>query len=237
MPFGACKQALCQRTPMVALLVAGCAWAAAARPPAPQLKAELARILADPRYQQAPLTWWQRLLGRLLERLLQWLDGLGSNFSALYAAWPALYWAIVGLLGLVLVALLYHLGVTIGNAFVERKPRQAAPSQAPAPDPEALRARAQELAAAGNWPEAFRVLYEALLRRLDRRDLLRWDPSRTNWETVAALQGRPELADIMKELAPRLDGVLYASLPLSSEEFAHCRELVERAWNEGGQTA
>lgn len=214
-----------------------CTWAAVTRPPASQLKADLARILADPKYRQPQPSWLQRLVARILQDLLRWLDQLGGGFSALHAAWPALYWAIVILFLFVLVALLYHIAVTIGNAFAERKPRQAPVSHAAAPDPEALRARAWELADAGKLTEALRVLYEALLRRLDRRNLLRFDASRTNWETARALQDRPALALIMEELARRLDGALYGSLPVAPEDFARCRELAERVWGEEGPVA
>lgn len=209
-----------------------CAWAVVPRPPAQQLKADLARILAGPEYQQPGLTWQEKLLAHIMK----WLaDNLGMSLSALHQAWPGLYWAIVGLLVLVLLLVLYHIAMTIGRAFTERRPRQPAPPRTPAPDPEALRSRALELAAAGELTEALRVLYEALLRRLDRQDVLRFDGSRTNWETADALRGRPALAPVMEDLASRLDGVLYASLPVAPEDFAHCRGLVERAWGEGGQ--
>jgi hypothetical protein len=209
--------------------VAVAAWAAQ-RPAPERLRSELGRILAQPEYQQASVPWLAELIRRFLE---WWLRDWGPGWSALHEAWPVLYWAIVAILCVALVALLYHIVMTIGMAFTDR-PRTRSKAQVMRfASPDELRHRALSLAADGRYGEAVRALYEALIRLLDLQGVLRYDSARTNWEYLEALGKAPALAAEIRPLTLRLDGVLYGGATADEAEFTACRELVDRAWASG----
>jgi len=211
----------------VALAGLACIAWAVSRPAPGALRRDIEAILAQPEYQMANPAW----LTGLIRRFLQWLSQfLAPRISALSEAWPGLKWAIVVLLSLLLVALVYHILVTIVYAFRERKPAAHPAFSRRALSPDELRAQAQELRRRGSLLEALTLLHEALVRLLDRADLLRHDPSRTNWEYADALEKTPDLHRDMRALALRLDNVWYAGAQPVEGEYEACEGIVDAMW-------
>ena len=80
--------------------------------------------------------------------------------------------------------------------------------------PDELRARALRFAEAGDFREALRHLYIALLLNLDARGVWRYDARRTNWEHIAALQretGKSTLVAPLSSITRRFDRVRYGN--------------------------
>lgn len=216
---------LCLLLPLAAPSASG-----AERPPPEALRADLADILAGPEYHQPEASWLREMLRKALAWLRDqlrgwWLPGV----DRLREAWPALYWAIVAVLAVLLGLLVWHIGLTLSLAFRERKrPAHAPPVGARAPDPDALLAQAAQLARRGRYREAVVLLHESLLHFLDRRGVVRFDPSRTNWELAGAAPA-PALRDELTALAARLDALLYGAADADAEEYRRCAEIAARA--------
>lgn len=212
------------------LTVAACSASGAERPPPEKLRADLADILARPEYHRPEASWLREMLRKALAWLRdqfegRWLPGV----DRLREAWPALYWAIVAVLAVLLGLLVWHIGLALSLAFRERKrPAQAQAATAHAPDPEALRDQAAQLAREGRHREAILLLHEALLHFLDRRDVVRFDPSRTNWE-LAGAAAAPALRAELTGLADRLDALLYGAAAADADEYHRCAEMAARA--------
>lgn len=217
-------------TVIAATATAMAAVGAVARPSAEWLRSELARILAGPEYHQPELTWLRNILRRVLEWLGHLLGGWSPAVSRLLESRPVLYWAVVTALVVLLALLLYHIGLTLVQTLRGPKRPKTPAVRAPVVLPEALRERAARLSREGRYGEAVRLLYEALLRQLDRGSLLRYDSSRTNREHLAALGERDDLTREMRPLTDLMDSILYGGRTPGAPEYGTCVELVERAW-------
>ncbi|NSW57167.1 MAG: DUF4129 domain-containing protein [Armatimonadetes bacterium] len=214
------------RPPILVLLICALCVAAGSRPAAEWLHREIEAILAQPEYRRGV---------PLIQKLLEWIDELlrswwGDEVFALKEAWPGLYWGIVALLIVALALLLAHILITIRNAF-----REGVVTRAPAPrgrsaDPAQLREQARRLASAGRLHEAVHLLFEAVVRQLDRAGALRYDPASTNWEYVAALGDHPTIRSELQELARELDVVWYGGVPLDGDRFEECAAKLDRVW-------
>lgn len=223
-----------RRVAALALIVAAGAALAAAVPPRPApaaLHQALASILAKPEYQPAAPSRMQRLAERLAERLSRLVLVWGPAATTLMDAWPILYWALVCLLILAAVLLVYHICITLRLMFGERQVRQRSVVVAAVADPEDLLGRAADLARRGRYAEAIAALHAALVRFLDRRGILRFDSSRTNWEVLDAVQARPQLRAEMEPLTRQLDPILYGSASTTQDDYRVCEDHVHRAWD------
>jgi len=105
--------------------------------------------------------------------------------------------------------------------------------------PDELTERARAWAAQGNFREALRHLYIALLLNLDQRGVWRYDARRTNWEHIAALRrGVPmqstlvaadsPLVEPLSDLTRRFDRVRYGDAPCSSDDWTRFLHDVEQ---------
>lgn len=202
----------------------------AERPPPETLRADLAEILARPEYQQPETSWLRERLGEALAWLRERLEGRWlPGVERLRAAWPALYWGIVVMLALLLGLLVWHIALTLSLSFKERKPSIGAPAAATdAADPEALRAQAAQLARQGRYREAILLMHASLLHFLDRRDVVRFDASRTNWE-LAGAASTPALRAELTGLAARVDALLYGGASADADEYGRCADMAARA--------
>lgn len=206
------------------------------RPPAPLIRQQVADILSQPEYQYEYPKWLQRLRDRAIEllvRLLQWLR-LGEIARDLYATWPVLYWAIAGLLAAAVLALLYHIFITIKGAFGRPRRRQSAtqPSPLPLTSPAALRRQARQLARAGDWAGALRKLYQACLRYLDQQGYLYYHPATTNGEYLQQVDEHPGLTACLQPITRAMDRVCYAHIGLGHSTYQHLDTLAQRLWQE-----
>ena len=90
--------------------------------------------------------------------------------------------------------------------------------------PDELGDRATQFAHNGNYREALRHRYIALLLRLDGRGVWRYDTRRTNWEHIAALrrgaaQNSAAIVAPLSDLTRRFDRVRYGSAPCDAQDW------------------
>jgi hypothetical protein len=110
------------------------------------------------------------------------------------------------------------------------EPEDAAP--APHEQPVAvLWRRAEELARGGNFLEAVRYLYLAVLSLLHRQRLLRYEPTRTNGEYVQqvrlAPEAPPELHVPFQQLTALFELKWYGERDCPAGDYEACRALAE----------
>jgi len=217
----------------------------AALAPAPRvdrarLRAVLARAVpAAGAGRRLPLQW----LGKLLGRLMSWLEKLLSRLPRRWGSAPRLlFWVIVGLAGAVLAA---ALGLAIRAIFGRfsrgaRAPRPSVEVGRPwaPPDADAVLDRARQAAAAGSYREAIRHLYLALLLKLDLAGLLSYQPSRTNWEYLRALRasGRLPTGEVTS-LTGIFDRKWYGGESAAASDYRHCEQLFGRVLSQASAAA
>jgi hypothetical protein len=89
---------------------------------------------------------------------------------------------------------------------------------------------AQQLAAAGQWAEAVRLLYLSALYALDERSLLHVETSLTNREHARELRRtHPEAAQTFTDIVDSYDRLRYGAYPVSELTFTELSGLVARA--------
>ena len=202
-----------------------------------QLRSLIDEILSSPGYEvNPPLSWLiERWIIQQLHRAVDAMSRL-SQIGPLANLPQWAWWAIVGLSVVLLVLIIGHLVMSIRGLMQEPRRRRAEERAAGTPrTPEAALREAEAAAAAGQFALALRRLYEAALLRLDRLELLRYDPSRTNWENLrGATADHPGLRAALAPLTVAVDGCLYGDQPATRDLFDDCRELVRRLWRPGG---
>jgi hypothetical protein len=91
--------------------------------------------------------------------------------------------------------------------------------------------QAEELARAGQYLEAVRAVYLAVLSLLHRQQLLRYEPTRTNGEYVRivklAPQAPPSVVGPFEELTNRFELKWYGERTCEAGDFQACRGLGE----------
>ena len=99
--------------------------------------------------------------------------------------------------------------------------------------------RAEELAGAGNFLEAVRHLYLAVLSLLHRQRLLRYEPTRTNGEYVQqvrlAPEAPPDLHVPFEQLTTRFDIKWYGERDCPAGDYETCRALAEEIRSQVGR--
>ena len=118
-----------------------------------------------------------------------------------------------------LAAIGYMVWRAVGGRIGKKRKKQGAFAFSPedaellALPPDELRERAMRFANEGNFREALRHLYIALLLNLDARGVWRYDARRTNWEHIASLrdQGKGALVAPLADITRRFDRVRYGN--------------------------
>jgi hypothetical protein len=210
---------------------------AATRPAAPALDPDragrvLRGVLSRPEYQDRVEK--PSLEERIVQWIVDWLRRLFPQRSRAVAADDRAARAMLA----VVVLLLAMLIARVLQLVLPELRRRRAPEAEERPEgevwvprePEALLAEAEREAAAGRFREAMRLLYLALVARLDRAGVLPEDRSRTHGELLRALRqaGHDPLS---RELAPvtrRLDERLYGGRTATAEDWQFCRSTHEQ---------
>ncbi|MGQ0506400.1 MAG: DUF4129 domain-containing protein [Myxococcaceae bacterium] len=91
--------------------------------------------------------------------------------------------------------------------------------------PEGWAQWADELAARGQFREAVRGLYLALLARLHHDGAIDYDPALSNWDYFRQFRGGRERLTPFRELTYRFDFTYYGNLGVSAEGYATFRQL------------
>lgn len=222
---------LTQMAGIAALSAAGVA-AAAGRPSAPELRQMLDEILASGYQLKAPL---QVRLQEWLMRGLRWLsERLGSLSEAGPLADLPLWmnWVIFGVCMVLLGLLLAHMALTLRGVLAEGRTGDGERRErAQTTNPRSLMDAAEEAFRRGEHDAAVRLLYRAVLLRLDRLGLLNHDPARTNWENVLALHSSAdELRDAMTGLARVMDDCVYGGGRASAQTWERARDWADILW-------
>jgi hypothetical protein len=158
-----------------------------------------------------PLHW----LHDLWMRFREWLDRFSTQHPL---GAKILFWAAL----VALVALLFHIGLTVWRIYraTVQGPGAAAPGAAPALlDGRGHLERAETLARAGRYTEALAHRFLALLLELDRADALTFHPSKTPAEYVReARLGEPGRATLAG-LVSRLYHHVFGAEPLNEQGY------------------
>ncbi|WP_224369393.1 DUF4129 domain-containing protein [Hyalangium versicolor] len=93
--------------------------------------------------------------------------------------------------------------------------------------PEGWAHLADELAARGEYREAVRSLYLALLSRLHRDGAILYDSTLSNWDYLRTFKGRREWLAPFRELTRRFDFAWYGNLPVGADGYQAFRTLTE----------
>ncbi len=209
-------------------------------------RARLNRVLQRPDVQPAPPDPIMEFLNAVWRRVGEWLL---DRLDDLFAVGPVR--DTVGFLGdilrlifQILVPIWAYLGILflLGLAawVVRGLRRSMAPSAVTMPVGYAgrgessaqARAEAARLAAAGDFREAMRALYLAVLLHWDEQGRLRFDRALTNREVLALATRRAE-RDVAARLAPlvdRFDRVWYGGARCTAVEYADFEWLAGQVW-------
>ncbi len=212
------------------------------RPSASVLREDLQQILSRPEYRARGKDWLWELKLRLLRAVLQWWEErVAPLFSNLYAAQPVVYWSIFAVLLLLLLGILYHIYYSLRSAFGTNVRRRARAEDVAPPQrlgsPEELLREADTAAESGQFALALRWLYLALIRHLDRRSLVRFDGSATNYDYLRQVRDRPEITHPLEALTRAAEPVWYGYRGATADDYRRCRQWAMAAWREGGQDA
>lgn len=93
--------------------------------------------------------------------------------------------------------------------------------------PERWAGLADELAARGDFREAIRHLYLALLARLHRDGVIDYDPTNSNWDYLRAFKGASSLRQAFRELTRRFDFAWYGHLDVTDGAWSAFRATAE----------
>ncbi|NBD08613.1 DUF4129 domain-containing protein [Corallococcus silvisoli] len=185
-------------------------------------------------------SWWRQFI----DKLGQWLKELfklknppprpseaslfsgGAVANALVVMLVALTLAV---LGMVLVRMLRR-ERTDKSPELEVSTMDAAalagnPDHALSRPPEGWAHLADALAARGQYREAVRNLYLALLSRLHRDGAIHYDETLSNWDYLRAFRGRPEVKAPFRELTRRFDFAWYGNEPVGSTGYTEFRAI------------
>ena len=99
------------------------------------------------------------------------------------------------------------------------------PDHALSRPPEGWAHLADALAAKGEYREAVRNLYLALLSRLHRDGAIHYDETLSNWDYLRAFRGRPEVKAPFRELTRRFDFAWYGNVPVGVDGYTEFRTL------------
>jgi len=218
---------------MTATVLAGrAAPAPPGRPSVPVLRETLQEILRTGYQLTEPP---EARLRELLARLLRAIRGFFSDVSEMgpLAGLPDwLKYLLMGVLVVALVVIVAHMVASFSGLLSERRSRQEAPEpQFSRLDPRDVLERAEDAFRRGEHDAAMRLLYLAVLLRLDRLGLLPHDPARTNWENLRALTvAGTEARDAMTRLTREVDACVYGGRHASPHTWELARGWADLLW-------
>jgi Domain of unknown function (DUF4129) len=109
------------------------------------------------------------------------------------------------------------------------------PMSALARPPEGWAHLADELAKQGQFREAIRHLYLALLSRLHRDGAIDYDPAKSNWDYFRGFRGAREALGPFKELTLRFDFAWYGRLDVTPQAYTQFRTLTQPLLTAAGE--
>ncbi len=197
---------------------------------AERIEAKARQILAGPAFRYANKTTATEELGRKVQKGLEWvfekLGKLVPQPKPLHVGnsdW--LLWVLCPLL-IVLLAFVFAYAVRRFAAGAEerKESRQGVAEilesdDAASTDADEWLEAARELARSGDYRRAYRAVFVALLLRLDRAGILRYERSRTNGEYLRGLRKQTALLEVVQPFANAFDARWYGHLPATEADF------------------
>lgn len=178
------------------------------------LRAALDRVFSGSEYNWEAPPNPLAFLADLLNRIVRWLE-------ALYDAHPVAYVVFLGVLTLVLIAILVHLGYLVWRALHPQTTPSSGPSAAAAPARDARwhLAEAARLARIGSYSEALAHRFFALVLELDARTMLAFHPSKTPAEYLGEVRLDASGRAVFAELVAALYRHLFAGAPCNQSQL------------------
>ncbi len=181
--------------------------------------------------QQRILNWWIRFMQPTptLPRPA-WLTALLGFLASIFPT-TRFGWAVVAVVGILVVALFIWWRVGRGRKFEDARPlsldagldgqvmpRRIAPEESYSEDE--WRREARQLAKQGELRGAIRALYTGVLLSLQRAGRLKFDKGKTNWEHVRELRRNDRaLAQRLEPLTRTFDVAWYGQKPVEPAAF------------------
>ncbi len=210
-------------------------------------------LLARPEFQQAPeaetatadepsafARWWEALKRAFWD----WLKRLGE--SQREAPAETVHGGSTEMLGanVVMVVAIVVVAAVLLTLLLRNRPKPEDDSDAPgetvsesalSDDPasalfrpaESWAGLADELAAKGEFREAIRHLYLALLARLHRDGVIDYDPTNSNWDYLLAFKGASEVRSAFRDLTRRFDFAWYGKFDVTHLAWRSFRSTAE----------
>jgi hypothetical protein len=189
------------------------------------------QIRTGPTWLEQTWTNFWKWVSRTFQNFLKWVGNWFPEVSP--GKMPAISGATVKLLfTLTVVALLAAIALfiwrAIGGKVGRGRKNQGAFAFSPedaellALPPDELRERANRFADNGNYREALRHLYIALLLNFDARGVWRYDARRTNWEHISALKSEAAKSGLvapLSDITRRFDRVRYGNAPCAQTDW------------------
>ncbi len=222
---------------------------------AERARTDAQQILARPEFQATPdkkaeepeapkddepSAFWD-WVGKLLKRFFEWLldrderepikaPTFGGEMAGANVVMVVIVIALVGLL----VFLLLQLRRKSSDADAEGETSAIAesglvsdPMSALSKRPETWAGLADELAAKGDYREAMRHLYLALLSHLHRAGAIDYDPTKSNWDYLFGFKGSGDAKHAFRDLTRRFDFVWYGNLDATELAYRAFRSIVQ----------
>jgi hypothetical protein len=200
----------------------------AALPTAERVQHAVATVYQRPEYAERHGfgDWLRETFGQAAD----WFAELIGGLLRMRETNPLVFWVIVAWLGGTAIAIVAHLVWTamqaarMGDDAPERAPRLAKPRTAADWEADALR-----LAAEGRLREAAAALYQALLLRLDAREVVRYDPSKTPGDYRGEARRHPEAARALGAFLRLFEPVAFGGRALDADGWERLRAAAEGA--------
>jgi hypothetical protein len=181
---------------------------------------------------ESPLKEIGRILGKIAQAILRFLARLFGSFGGTASdATTAVFLIVIGLLAWSSWKLYPVIARWLTAGRPERMTTGNIPCQ-PLAEATDLFEQAGQAFGAGRHGEAIRLALLALIARLEKRGLLRYDTTRTNREYQRDLRHRAELSASFGQLARIYDRVWYGGAPANRGDaeraIALCRTLINQ---------
>jgi len=179
----------------------------------------LSEVLARPEFQPEETSD--------VSPLRNWLNSLLARLPNL----PSMPWLrhllIIGGLALLTGVIAYLVTGLMGSIVAQAEVDEGSDGAIPLTAGLAL-SRSREMAQAGDYRTAVRLLYLSTLLLLEEQDLLRYDRTLTNREYLRQMAARPTLAGALRPIVDTFDEVWYGEAEPGADEYKAYAEQVQR---------
>ncbi len=195
-------------------------------PAVEQIRAKAAEITARDAYdlqvRRADHTWFQDLL----DEIYRWLAVPFRWIFDLTEGWPQfLRWAVI--LGLValLLFLVWHILYSLARAMRDPLRGGSAPKKADRAvlKPEELERRAETARNSADYMTAVRLLFRAVVLRLEQAEEKPPRPGTTNRGLLRRYRDRPPVVDALRVFVETVDAKWYGDAPCEETDYSVCR--------------